>query len=58
MPDLIRHPENAEITGFRLSRPCHIWENDAYSLFGIPGLTGNPVLFQSITILDAGSSPA
>jgi len=24
----------------------------------IPGLTRNPVLFQSITLLDAGSSPA
>jgi hypothetical protein len=29
-----------------------------YSLFVIPGLTRNPLLFQSITIMDAGSNPA
>ncbi len=27
-------------------------------VFVIPGLTRNPVLFQSLTLLDAGSSPA
>ncbi len=28
------------------------------AVFVIPGLTRNPVLFQNITLLDAGSSPA
>jgi len=28
------------------------------SLFVIPGLIRNPVLFQSVKVLDAGSSPA
>jgi len=28
------------------------------SIFVIPGLTRNPVLFQSDPVLDAGSSPA
>jgi hypothetical protein len=27
-------------------------------VFVIPGLTRNPVLFRSVTLLDAGSSPA
>jgi hypothetical protein len=33
-------------------------KNSHNGLFAIPGLTRNPVLFQGITILDAGSSPA
>ncbi len=35
-----------------IGRTTHI------GVFVIPGLTRNPVLFQSLTLLDAGSSPA
>jgi hypothetical protein len=35
-----------------IGRTTHI------GVFVIPGLIRNPVLFQSLTLLDAGSSPA
>jgi hypothetical protein len=41
-----------------LERLCRNWQNHAFAIFVIPGLTRNPVLFQTITLLDAGSSPA
>jgi hypothetical protein len=45
---------------------CHSGETDCVvidrtlhiAVFVIPGLTRNPVLFHSVTLLDAGSSPA
>jgi hypothetical protein len=38
MPDLIRHPELIEITGFRLSRLCRNFHNDAQWSFRHSGL--------------------
>jgi hypothetical protein len=50
-----KHNSNA---GFPLSRLCRNWQIGRCCLFVIPDLTRNPVQFQDLTFLDAGSSPA
>jgi hypothetical protein len=35
-----------------------IGNTNSITVFVIPGLTRNPLLYQSVTLLDAGSSPA
>ena len=45
--------------GHSRAAACVVIEKIAHiGLVVIPGLTRNPVLFQIITLLDAGSSPA
>ena len=39
-------------------RLCGNWQNDSRCFFVIPGLIRNPVQFQALKFLDAGSSPA
>jgi hypothetical protein len=44
---------NSPLTGcVAIGKTNHI------TVFVIPGLTRNPFLYQSVTLLDAGSSPA
>ena len=40
---------------FRRNRLCRNWQNCICCCIVIPGLTRNPVLFQGLTFLDAGS---
>jgi hypothetical protein len=46
------------ISGFPPSRLGRNLQTRKMSLFVIPGFTRNPALFQSVAVLDAGSSPA
>jgi hypothetical protein len=50
--------KHKKISGFPPSRPGRNLQTRKMSLFVISGLTRNPLLFQSATVLDAGSSPA
>jgi len=40
------------------SRLRRNWQKGGGRFFVIPGLTRNPVQFQALTFLDAGSGPA